>query len=73
MFVMLNLNEVDFMLGLHSKLTSETVQILLSVARDFINRYRCANKPLNFIEYIVNIQSHFQKREEIAIWNNDTL
>lgn len=71
MNIQLNLNEINFILGLYPKTTSETIQFLMLIAKYYINMCRCTQKPLNFIGYKINVQSLYQSHKEIALNNND--
>ena len=71
MDVQLDLNEISFILGLYPKSTSEILQLLMLIAKYYINMCRCTNKPLNFMGYKVNVQSLYQSHKEIALNNNE--
>ena len=71
MNISLILNENNFILGNFPPNTSNSLQILMLVARYYINMYRGAHKHLTFLEYKINVQSLFTGLREIAIQRNE--
>ena len=63
MDVQLDLNELNFILGLYTKSTSDILQLLMLIANYNINMCRCTNKKLNFMGYKVNVQSLYQSHK----------
>ena len=71
MNISLILNERNFILGILSPNTSNTLQFLMLVAKYYINMYRGTHKHLTFLEYKINVHSLFQGLRGIAIKRNE--
>lgn len=70
MSLSLNLDEQTFILGILPKNTPNITQFLILIAKYYISMNRSTNRPLNFLEYKINVQSLFQSHKEIAFQNN---
>lgn len=71
--ITLNLDEETFILGNFPKTISNIIQFLMLVARYYIGMNRSTNRPLNFLEYRINVQSLFLSLREMAVQNNELM